>query len=288
MTRSCAAVLLILASASPRSLAQGVDKPPPSAGGVEGGGVAGTLGTPGGTNPLVILMAPAVQTELKLTDPQKTQVFELAREAGRKSRELFQSMLQPGGVNPQALMMAGARLRHENERAAASILKPEQKERVNQILLRVEGPLAVARPEVADKLNLTPIQTQQVQATILQLMRAQRETLLATRVASANSGGIPDPGQGAQARAGMARLREAAGQQIGRILNGKQKAAFNKMLGEPFDLAKIDPELARPAASTPADGQGNDTETPRPRRKRTTAPKQPTSKDAETGDIPKP
>ena len=59
----------------------------------------------------------------------KNQVFELTRDASRKSRDLLQGMFRPGGANPQALMMAGAQLRQENERAAGRILQAPQKER---------------------------------------------------------------------------------------------------------------------------------------------------------------
>ena len=230
----------------------------------QGGGEAGTTGAPGGVNLIIILMAPAVQQELKLTDSQKTQLFELTRDASRKSRDIMQSVFQNGGANPQALMMAGLQVRQENERAIAKILQPEQKERADQIILRVEGPVAVARPEISSKLNLTPTQSQQIQATLFQMMLAQREFFMANRAATANAGGVPNLNQGAMMRHQMNQLREASGQQIGRILNGKQKAAFNKMLGEPFDISQIDPDLPRPAPAAAAGSAPADTRTPTP------------------------
>ena len=48
----------------------------------------------------MILMAPAVQQELKLDESQKAKVYEVARDAGRKSREFYQSVMQSGGMNP--------------------------------------------------------------------------------------------------------------------------------------------------------------------------------------------
>jgi hypothetical protein len=261
------------------SLAQA---PVPPGGGVSagmegGGGVAGTVGTPGGVNVVLIVLAPAVQQELKLTDAQKNQVYELSRDAGRKSRDLWQSVFQAGGANPQALMLAGSRMRQENDRAVSQILQPDQKERANQIVLRVEGPLAVARPEIASKLGLSPAQTQQIQATLFQMMQAQREFVMAS-AANANQTGIPDPRQGAMARARMNQLRESAGQQIGRILNSKQKAAFNKLLGEPFDITKIDPDLPRPAAAaaaSPNDNRATEPDKARTPRKKGAALKKP-------------
>ncbi len=211
--------------------------------GPDGGGLARAVGTPVGVNSLMVLMAPAVQTELKLTDDQKTQVFELAREAQQRGRERLQAMLQSG--NPQAFLAAGLQIRKENEAAAGKLLKPEQKARVDQIMLQVEGPLAVVHPDVAEKLNMTPKQNQQVQATMMQMALAVRQMVMEQAQAG---NGFAALGPAGLPREAMTRVRAAATQQLGRILDAKQKFRFNAMLGAPFDLAKIDPELAQPAA----------------------------------------
>ena len=58
-----------------------------------------------------------------------------------------------------------------------------------------------------------------------------------------------------QMRVLATRLRENAVQEISKVIDRKQKAAFNKMLGEPFDTAKIESETASldPTATAPAD-----------------------------------
>lgn len=220
-----------------------------SAQGPDAGGLARSVGTPVGVNYLMVLMAPAVQTELKLTDDQKTQVFDLVRGAQQRWRERLQMLLQSG--NPQAFLAAGLQFRQENEDAAARLLKPEQKERIDQIMLQVEGPLAVVHPDVAGKLNLTAKQNQQVQATMVQMAMAVRQMLVEQAQAGNGYSGL---GPAGLPREAMNRVRAAATQQLGRILDAKQKFQFNKMLGAPFDLAKIDPELARPAATTTSAG----------------------------------
>lgn len=241
----------------------------------------GTPGVGGGTNLVLVLIAPAVQKELKLTDEQKTRVFELARDASRRTREFYQAAFQGGAANPQSLMMAGMRLRHENEQAAVKLLKPDQKDRAQQILLRAEGALAVARPEIGSKLNLNQAQTRQVQITLMQVLQAQRELVQ----------------QGGGGRSSMTELRIAAGRQIGRVLDAKQKLTFTKMLGEPFDVSQIDPSL--PNTTTTSASEANSekteisetsakTEKSKSRRKRgaTTAKKE--KKEKETGSEPPP
>ena len=218
-----------------------------------GVGLAGRDGSaispiPGQTNILMILMNPAVQDELKLNQDQKTQIFDLVRDGSKKSRDIMQAALKGavagGGGGMQAFLSAGAQVRQENERIASKVLQPEQKTRVDQIILRVEGPLAVTRPDIASRLELSPAQKQNVQRTMLQMMQQQRMMFMAANQAGAN--GFADPLQQAAAmRKETTRLRDAAAAQLARILTTKQKEGFNKMLGEPFDVRQ-DRSRARP------------------------------------------
>ena len=270
----------VLSAAGGGSFAQGPGMP---VGAGAGGGLGRSVAMPGGANYVLVLMSPAVQTELKMTEDQKTKVFELAREAQQKGRVMMQSMFQAGG-NAQVLMSAGMRLRQENEAAGARILKPEQKSRVDEIMLQIEGPLAVARPEVAARLNMTPKQNQQVQVTQMQMFQALREMAMA-------QGGNNGFGPAGLPREAINQVRRAANQQLGRILDAKQRFNFDKMLGEPFDLAKIDPELARPAATTGATTGGpapSKAEKSRTRRKGAAAAKGTAAKDAGDDVAPKP
>ncbi len=226
----------------------------------QGPGGGRILGAGGGVNYMMVLMAPAVQTELKLSDDQKTKLFDLTREAQQKGRAMMLSAYQSG--NPQMLMQIGGRLRQENEASTAKILKPEQKQRLDEIMLQIEGPLAVAREGVAGKLNMTAKQNQQVQATMLQMMVTVRQIVV-------SNGGFNGLGPAGIPRETILQLRAAATRQLSRILDAKQKFNFNKMLGESFDLAKIDPDLASPAvATTAADAESGKTPTTKAERAR--------------------
>jgi hypothetical protein len=206
------------------------------------------LGTMVPQTPITVLMAPAVQKELKLTDAQKTKVYDLALTSGQKQRDLFQAVLFSGGTSPQALLMARDQLRGENEQAIDRILEPKQQERLEQIVLQLEGPLAVSRPKVADRLRLNDRQREVVQATMMQLQVGQRQLNMAARRQAVQLNQL-DPSQFGQVREAMSRLRDEAVKQISKVIDAKQKAQFNKMLGEPFDLARLDAD----AKDTPAD-----------------------------------
>ncbi len=137
--------------------------------------------------------------------------------------------------------MFAARERYHDEgtQAAATILTPEQQERLEQIFLRIEGPIAVARREVARKLGLSDKQARQVRAIVLEMLLTQER---ARQYFNHGHGGYSSERERADGR----RLRAEAGVLIGRVLSKEQKAAFDAMLGEPFDLSRLDPEYPAP------------------------------------------
>jgi hypothetical protein len=189
------------------------------------------------SSPIMILLAPSVQKELKLSDEQKTKVYSFAKTATQKQRELMQTMALSGGnANPQMMMQAGMQIRQEIDQGLAKLLEPKQKERLDQIVLQAEGPLAVARPEVAAKIGLNEEQQQYVQQVMMQM---RRDLVLAVRQGTAT--GQFNPGQ---MKSLTAQLRAGAVQEIGQVIDRKQKNAFNKLLGEPFDVKKLDSETA--------------------------------------------
>ena len=249
-----------------------------------GSGMGRMIGAGGGVNYMMVLMAPAVQQELKLGEDQKSKLFDLARESQQKGRAMMQSAYQAG--NPQMLMQIGGRLRQENEANTAKILKPEQKQRLDEIMLQIEGPLAVARAEIAAKLNMTAKQNQQVQGTMIQMLMNVREIVIA-------NGGFNGLGAGGIPRETILQLRAGATRQLSKILDAKQKLNFNKMLGESFDLAKIDPDLASPAiaATATTDGEGKTATTKaeraRLKRKNAAAAKSAAVDEAKPDDEPK-
>jgi len=200
---------------------------------------------PGGgdsASPLLIAMAPAVQEELKLKEDQKTRVYDLVRSMSQKQRELMQSVFLSGGGNPQAVFQARDGLRREMEQSLGQIYDKKQNERFLQIMLRAEGPLAVARPEVSSRLGLTDDQTDEVRLIAVRLQLAQRQLFISLRSNGVAAGGAGFDRQAVgQFTAASDKLRKEAAQQIGRVLKKKQKDDFNKMLGEPFDLTKLQP-----------------------------------------------
>jgi hypothetical protein len=162
-----------------------------------------------------LLRQPAVQEELKLTDLQKEKL----------------AKAEP----------------------ASRVLEPRQRARLDQIALQGEGPAALTRPEVARVLRLDDEQVGQIQAILDDLSGAHQKFSESLKGAAAGFGG-GDPGreaarkdqEKAQLRVGSADLRGRAMQQINATLTRGQKATFTRLLGEPFDFAKVRPQRPGP------------------------------------------
>jgi hypothetical protein len=190
--------------------------------------------------PLMILLAPSVQKELKLTDDQKSKVNTFVRAESQKYREAMRTMAMSmggGNANPQMMMETFQKRRQETDQGIAKILDPKQKERLDQIGLRVEGPMAVARPEIAEKLGLKETQKQYIQELVFQMGRE-----MAMTIRQGMATGQLDP---SQVPAMTAQFRANAEKEIGQALDAKQKASFNKLLGAPFDVKSLDAETAK-------------------------------------------
>jgi Spy/CpxP family protein refolding chaperone len=212
----------------------------PGAGGGMAGPGAGMMGMGGAQmGPLLVVLAPSVQKELNLTEEQKTKVYSYVKEASQKHRDVMQAMAINSRANPQAMMGAGQQLqqlRQTTDKELAQILKPEQKERLDQIVLQHEGPLAVARPEIAAKLKLNENQ----QAFVQGVMMNMRSELGRAAAQSAQAGQF-NP---AQMREMATQLRKEAFKEIGKVIDRKQQKTFNSMLGQPFDMAKLESETS--------------------------------------------
>jgi hypothetical protein len=189
----------------------------------------------------MILLAPSVQKELKLNEEQKTKVYNFARTASQKHREMMQTLMFSGNANPQIMMETYRQIRQEIDQGTAQILDPKQKERFDQIVLQHEGWLAVARPEIAAKLRLNEAQQEYAQSVMVEM---RRQLMMSIRQSMAT-------GQynAAQVRELAAGLRKDAAAEISKAIDAKQKKTIKGMIGAPFDLTKLEAETATAEAS---------------------------------------
>ena len=150
-------------------------------GGPGGGGGRGGFGG-GGVPPMVTLLlnSPELQEEIALTEDQKTKFKELKEKTDKERRELFTQMGgqrggQPGGqpgaqnggqaggqnggqaggqrgggnnIDREAMGLAMAEIGKKTTAEVSKILDKTQKDRLNQIELRILGVPAVVRPDI--------------------------------------------------------------------------------------------------------------------------------------------
>jgi Spy/CpxP family protein refolding chaperone len=176
-----------------------------------------------------------------------------------------------GGFDRQAMTARMEAQRAESEAELSKILTEDQHARLEEIALQQEGPLAVARPEIASKIDVTPAQSQKIQA-ILEQMQAQQTQLREEQRQSfgggpGGGGGRPDfndPSFRAQIekmQQASETIRNSTVSKVAQVLSRSQKDAFNKLMGKSFDMTKLQqrqgPGRGPGGAGGPGGGRGN-------------------------------
>jgi hypothetical protein len=163
------------------------------------------FGPPRGLARVYLLGQPAVQKDLHLSAEQVKQVAAMVDLRDHPSGE----------------SLAAA------EKALGSVLRPDQGERLQQIIRQLRGPHALLDRETAKALGLTEGQREAIHA-----IRARRPP------EPGRSGGPGRPGQPGRPRRGRGRPNEANAKQLNeqalQVLDPEQRARWQALLGEPF------------------------------------------------------
>lgn len=152
-----------------------------------------------------ILMMRQVQEELNLSDAQNEKIRAIL-EANRPAQG---NDGPPRGAPNDAERQRGEKVRKE----IAAVLNESQNRRLDQLMLQADGPRALLRPEVGDKLKLSNAQRDEI-----------RDFMESTR---------PQPGTPPPAPDEMRAKVEAM---LKRVLSAAQQSEWAKMLGKPFDF----------------------------------------------------
>jgi Spy/CpxP family protein refolding chaperone len=182
-------------------------------------------GDSGGTG---LLQMEQVQDDLHLTDEQRVQVLSLTMEL-RGNRTMLAERLD-------------------------GMLKPEQRKRLQEIRLQVEGPAAMMRPDVTKALDLSPAQRDQLKTLMDGVRKKVRQVVEEAK-------GLSPEEQLAKRDEIMERMREVQKDTIARaldVLSAEQREKFEKMQGRKIDLdTPLGGPKKRPApAATLKGGEG--------------------------------
>jgi hypothetical protein len=184
----------------------------------------GGRGMAGRTNDLSFFLAiEPVQNELQLTDEQKASAQKMADDNRQAMMDLRNS-----GASPEEMGEKIQERAKENKKKVDELLKPEQRERLEQIALQIGGGAALSRPEIADKLGLSDEQKKKLQKLSEDAQQKRMDLF---------SAGPPSDPQEMQDR--MQKVQKINDEQKAsamEILTAEQKDQFNKMQGKKFDF----------------------------------------------------
>jgi hypothetical protein len=216
---------------------------------------------------MVLLGAPVVQEELKLTAAQRQGLLDTRNRLMEKAQAAMQGVTDRDKM--RAIREATVK---ESMPAILANLEPGQRARLDQIQLQSQGPLAFNRsgspqlvlegPGLAERLKLSDDQVARIKAIDAEGEQEIGRAATVPIVLDAKAG-APSPesirklvetpefkAAKARARADARKTWDTVIQKIEQVLTEPQRKAYREMLGAPFDLLKIrfsDDELAEDA-----------------------------------------
>jgi hypothetical protein len=161
---------------------------------------------------------PDVQTELSLTDEQKTIVTDVNDQLRQDRRDLL-------GTGFDGWSAIQGRMEQHNNEASKKVndaLDPEQRKRLQQISIQQNGPRSLQEADVVAELGLSDEQKTKLAEAVSENTKAFE---------SGFSGGDRDSWR---QRAGE--LAEQADQRLLGVLTDQQQAKLEELKGEPFDI----------------------------------------------------
>jgi Spy/CpxP family protein refolding chaperone len=187
---------------------------------------------------------------LNLNDDQRARIREIFDAKNRQMMELLDQQrarnsaepFEPGNPRQKAVALADGqamaalreRLGQEAEQEIKAVLEPKQWQRLEDLRLQFNGPQAFLQPEVQERLHLDEGQIKAIEEAVARARREMSQAMV--------PGGPGAPLQKGAANTLQARRLEAsksfridASRAISGILTEAQRAAYEKMLGKPYD-----------------------------------------------------
>jgi Spy/CpxP family protein refolding chaperone len=169
-------------------------------------------------SPAFVASLDEVQTDLKLTDEQKTEIATINDDTRGKMRDLFSD-----GGPPD--MEAFQKLNQEAAAEVEKLLEPTQVQRLQEITLQVNGASALNDAALREKLHFTEEQT----AKFEEARDANRDAMQEAM------DGMEDLSR-EERRAKRDELRKGADERLLAVLTPEQKTEFEAMQGAPLEI----------------------------------------------------
>jgi peroxiredoxin len=170
----------------------------------------------------ILIHEPAVLDELKLTAAERKAVQKLTDELDHRFFPLRNKKRDEALTGLKKIIS-------EAEAGLAAILRPAQKVRLNEILMRKLGTAALLREDVAKQVDFVEMQRAQIQSIIEETERA-----VAAIQKQANEGKPREP-----LEEEYRKLKTDEQMKILELLKPAQRDAWRKLVGPAFDVAKL-------------------------------------------------
>ena len=188
----------------------------------QGRGGFGMFGGGGGLMPSSFLVSRTdVQTDLKLTDDQKTKLLDLQQSSRSKMREIFTN----ANGDRDKMQADFKTFNDEMVKQVNAILTPDQQTRAHQIAIQLAGNGAALDPGVQKDLSLTD--DQKTKITALQKTMNDANQSIGEKIRNQEI-------DRTEAQASMQKNRDTLNTEIGKVLTDDQKASLKKMGGATF------------------------------------------------------
>jgi len=168
-----------------------------------------------------LLRSKKVHRELKLSTAE---IDEVERVVSQIDLPLWRLRDLP----PQKRNEAAAPLINQLNSKLAQILSDRQNERLNQLVWQAMGIDVFLEPQIALKLNLSPEQTNRIQALL---------KILHSKITSLQSN--PDLASTSQRTAHIQNLQAETQSNIQAVLNSYQQNTFTMLMGRPFNFSRV-------------------------------------------------
>jgi hypothetical protein len=210
-----------------------------------------------------LLETPSVMKELKLSEAQldglkraKAEASRISERVSRENRMLRDRLTAQGDREALAEFGRAQRnrlyaLTREHDQPLLKVLDDAQRARLEQIQLRADGPMAFVRPAIQERLRMSPEQVELITAICQRGNESAIESARLPVVSKLNPVGLSFQkrtellkskafeAQVEGVREQVASTHDSTMREIGGHLTKRQRAMFDKMLGERFDSPKM-------------------------------------------------
>lgn len=196
------------------------------------GGGPGGFGGFGSIDAITLMRSEQIQTELKITEPQKEKIQEAVEAMGEQMRGLMAGLRELSSQEREGrfteIRRERAKLNKVATKAIEAALSEDQVRRLDQIVLQVRGVRALVGDDLASKLEMSDQQRETIRKIFVEQEKNVRELFQ-------SASNLPRE-ERLQLVAKMREMQAGIESRTLEVLTHQQQTAFDKLKGAKFAL----------------------------------------------------